>query len=567
MLLILLSWIFVFATTLVIGTSASRIFRLQVKNSIPTILFGCFGITLLAGFWAIFAPINQLFSIFLFILTTALFFINKTSAFDKVKQFKNSFSSLNVVFKIALIVTTLLILAKCASAPFIVDNETYYIQTIKWLNQFGFTKGLTNLHPFLGQTSGWHVLQSGFNFAFITNNLNDLSGFMLLLGNIYAIEKLNSYYNQTAKNRMDLVIGLFPVFNVFLFQFIGAPSPDIAIYVIGIIVFYEFLSCYKQYNMHSFYAVFILSVFATFIKLTGLVFFVFALILYFYYFIYTRRKTKGLLVVSLVTFILFIVKNTIITGHPLYPLPISFLQQDWSLPNTINIYLSQYQTAASYGLTIDAYNKTSLLKKLLHWVTQGKLDSIFNTLFLLCITVIPFLFKKFKTNKPIKIIYFTGIGFLIFLFVFSPQYRFYFPFLMFFLLVITSTIINNKKGVILLVFIIVLLPVIPLFINVNTSSITNNTNHQSNGLFSLNYILEPHSNSKYNDAYNTIKIENTTIHSLSKGSGLLWETGNAPLPALSEDQLNYFRTYFNVFPQQYSNDLKDGFYSKKVIPK
>ena len=564
MLLILLSWIFIFATTLVVGTSFSKLFRIQAIDTIIVTLFGCFCISLIAGFWAIFLPINEIFYLFIILLTIVLLLKNRTDVYYKLKQLKTAFINLTPIFKASLVFIALLILAKCASAPFLVDNETYYIQTIKWLNHYGFTKGLTNLHPFLGQTSGWHLLQSGFNFAFVYDRLNDLSGFCLLVGNIYALERLNDYIKQTTKNRMDLVIGLFPVFNVFLFQFIGAPSPDIAIYVIGIIIFYEFVSCYKQYNMYSFYAVFILSIFATFIKLTGLVFFVFSLILYFHFYIYTRKNTKGLIAVSLITFVLFVTKNTIITGHPLYPLPISFLEQEWSLPSIIHNYLSQYETAASYGLTIDAYNNTSLFKRLLHWLIQGKLDSIFNILFLLCLVIVPFTLKKQKTSKPFKTIYFTSIGFFVFLFIFSPQYRFYFPFLMFFVLLIASILFKNKKLLITIFCVSILLTIIPLIFNVNASALSNNANHQNTSTFSIGYILEPHSNSIYSNTSNKITIKNTTIHSLSKGSGLIWETGDAPLPALSKAQLEYFKTYFEIVPQQYSNNLKDGFYSKTL---
>ena len=564
MLLILLSWIFIFTTTLVVGTSFSKLFRIQAIDTIIVTLFGCFCISLIAGFWAVFLPINEIFYLFIILLTIVLLLKNRTDVYYKLKQLKTAFINLTPIFKASLVFIALLILAKCASAPFLVDNETYYIQTIKWLNHYGFTKGLTNLHPFLGQTSGWHLLQSGFNFAFVYDRLNDLSGFCLLVGNIYALERLNDYIKQTTKNRMDLVIGLFPVFNVFLFQFIGAPSPDIAIYVIGIIIFYEFVSCYKQYNMYSFYAVFILSIFATFIKLTGLVFFVFSLILYFHFYIYTRKNTKGLIAVSLITFVLFVTKNTIITGHPLYPLPISFLEQEWSLPSIIHNYLSQYETAASYGLTIDAYNNTSLFKRLLHWLIQGKLDSIFNILFLLCLVIVPFTLKKQKTSKPFKTIYFTSIGFFVFLFIFSPQYRFYFPFLMFFVLLIASILFKNKKLLITIFCVSISLTIIPLIFNVNASALSNNANHQNTSTFSIDYILEPHSNSIYSNTSNKITIKNTTIHSLSKGSGLIWETGDAPLPALSKAQLEYFKTYFEIVPQQYSNNLKDGFYSKTL---
>jgi hypothetical protein len=75
----------------------------------------------------------------------------------------------------------------------LIDNETYYIQTIKWLNEFGFVKGLANLHPFFAQTSGWHILQSAFSFSYLPFSNNDLNGFCLLLGNLFAAFRLQDY--------------------------------------------------------------------------------------------------------------------------------------------------------------------------------------------------------------------------------------------------------------------------------------------------------------------------------------------------------------------------------------
>ena len=74
----------------------------------------------------------------------------------------------NLILPLQLImsVITVLIIAQCSTAPFVIDNETYYIQTIKWLNEYGFVRGLANLHISLGQCSGWHILQSAFSFSF-----------------------------------------------------------------------------------------------------------------------------------------------------------------------------------------------------------------------------------------------------------------------------------------------------------------------------------------------------------------------------------------------------------------
>jgi len=107
--------------------------------------------------------------------------------------------NLKVPLQLFLGAITILIIAQCSTAPYVIDNESYYIQTIKWLNEYGYVKGLANLHIFFGQTSGWHIAQSAFNLSFLYPNFNDLSGFCLLLGNLFAILKLNSYFSNENK--------------------------------------------------------------------------------------------------------------------------------------------------------------------------------------------------------------------------------------------------------------------------------------------------------------------------------------------------------------------------------
>ncbi|WP_452224727.1 LIC_10190 family membrane protein [Lacinutrix chionoecetis] len=565
MFLILLSWITIFICALIFGVATNRLLKLETQNSIITLFFGLFSITLLTGFWSIFFAVNIWFSIVILSTTIVFFFLNKPYIFKAFKQFIKKLKTLTPIFKVLLAVVTILLLAKCATAPFLVDNETYYIQTIKWLNQFGFTKGLINLHPFLGQTSGWHILQSAFNFDYATNRLNDLSGFALLLGNAYAFFKLNSYFKSADKIRIYLVIGLFPVLNLFLFQFVSSPSPDIAIYVLALIIFCEFVTCYKTFSKQAFYSVFVLCVFAIFIKLTAVFFLVLPLILYKRYYIFSRKYTLTLLIISGVTFGLFAIKNIIITGNVLFPITnIEALKTNWSLPPNIANYLSHYEKAASYGLTVNAYENASAFQLIKAWVLQSKLDGAFNSVMLILLIISPFYIFKTKHKTSLFIIYSLAVFSLILLLFFSPQYRFFFPFLMFLVLLVFSFLFKKKAVVTGLLSASVVLPIIPLVFNIEASVFTNTKTHQNTSVFSSEYLLEPHPNSRYDTNYRTLSVGNMTIHSLSNGSNFIWETGNAPLPALSEQQLNYFKTYFYSIPQQYSTHLKDGFYSKSV---
>lgn len=68
-----------------------------------------------------------------------------------------------------------------------IDNESYYIQTIKWLDKYGLVKGLANLHVYLAQQSGFHILEAALNFDSVYDRFNDLSAFYLLIGVVWRV--------------------------------------------------------------------------------------------------------------------------------------------------------------------------------------------------------------------------------------------------------------------------------------------------------------------------------------------------------------------------------------------
>lgn len=239
MVLILLSWIYITFTCVNFGAVADKALKLDTRDFTIRVILGFFTITFFTGFWAIFLRVNWGFHTILLLLNVVVFILFRNKITDCYKQFWNELKLFRTSLKVILSIITILIIFQCSSLPYIIDNETYYVPSIKWLNEYGFVKGLANLHPYLAQMSGWHVAQSAFSFSFLNLPFNDLSGFMLLLGNLFAITKLNTYF-QNGK-WLYLFIGLLPVANVFLFQFISAPSPDLPVYILTIILVFYFI--------------------------------------------------------------------------------------------------------------------------------------------------------------------------------------------------------------------------------------------------------------------------------------------------------------------------------------
>nr|MBP6557864.1 hypothetical protein [Flavobacterium sp.] len=194
MVLILVSWLYIFFTSIALGIGFSKLFRIKSLNVVIVSILGLFGIALLASAWAIFSPINIGFHIFLLIVSMVLGFYFKNDLKEILKSTLRQLSGFSLMTKVLLSCSSVLILAQSAAQPFLVDNETYYIQTIKWLNEHGFVPGLANLHLFLGQTSGWHITQSVYSFSLLYDNFNDLNGYLLLMVNFWAFQNLQSYF-------------------------------------------------------------------------------------------------------------------------------------------------------------------------------------------------------------------------------------------------------------------------------------------------------------------------------------------------------------------------------------
>ena len=97
----------------------------------------------------------------------------------------------------------------------------------------------------------------------------------------------------------------------------------------------------------------------------------------------------------------------------------------------------------------------------------------------------------------------------------------------------------------------------------NLLQLSGNELLKSNITFSSNQLIKPHENSRYTTDYEILQLENTSINT-PDNIDFFWDPGDIQLPALNKQQLDYFKTYFKVIPQQRTENLKDGFYSKEL---
>ncbi|MBN8642199.1 MAG: hypothetical protein J0L86_10345 [Flavobacteriales bacterium] len=565
MLFILLSWIYILVTTVNLGIGLNRITRNSSNDDfVVTVFKGLFLATILASFWAIFGRINWEFHLFLLITNLLLYSKFKSDINTVYQSFASDFLKLSKSLQLYLAIVFFLIVAQCASIPFIIDNETYYIQTIKWLNEYGFVQGLANLHIFFGQTSGWHITQSVFNFSFIYTNFNDLSGFCLFLGNVFAIQKLNSYFSTTYK--LHLIIGLLPIANVLLFQFISAPSPDIVVYVVSFIVLFYFIENYNTISIESFKTIVVLVLFLFYCKPTSFLMFLLPLILLIVNYKKIRPHVFSCFVLCLLILGLFITKNTILTGYPLFPTTsLAFNNYDFKVPKELADYHFNQQRLYRFFLTKEEFHSLSFYEKCLRWISMDKISGWFNVLSVIMVIVLPYFIKKGFNQRAYWIVYFLMVVQLVVLITTSPQFRFFIHFNLFFGFLIASLIVKKKRLIQFGLYLSLILVSIMLFFPIKYNYLTQNQLIMDNSKFSRRNTVFPHHNSKLKTTFHTVKNGNLTYFS-PENYVFFWANGNGKLPCVNVRQIDYFGSRFHYVPQLRTSQLKDGFYSKKWLP-
>jgi hypothetical protein len=550
MIVIAAYWIFLFFLFLTGGLLAKKILGVTAQNTILTLLLGIVLYTVGFTITAFFFPLGVAsLAVWSGVgIVSALIFKDDFKA--SVKNLITSLKNLPRHLKIVLGMLTAALLLKSAQSPFITDNEGYYIQTIKWLNEYGFVKGLANLHLLFGQTSLWHVLQAGVNFSFITNRINDISGFTFLLCLIYFFTE---GHKRSVNSNLNWLL-FIPVFFILLIQFADAPSPDLPLYLILPIVLDLWL---HDTTGSSFKTAFVLFVYLGLVKMTclpmGLIFIsAFA----------EGKKLRYMLGICLPMIALWIAKNIIISGYPLFPLPFLRLDAQWAMNADVYQFIMRVTSDNGYVRQGFLPEDISFITKLTYWIGQGGIYTIINAATVLLLVLTPFTTYACR-NKAYRLIYAALlINFMLVLST-SPQFRYFLHITILcglFCLADAYNWLKPKLAVYKTIALGATALMFVVFFNVSLTASKSKMN-KSTGQTRLSQIYLPERNTKYPEMeYKKVNMGNLEYYSPIKAL-YLYGSHDGPLPCVNERMLRSIERQFGVVSQLIGTDLGDGFYS------
>ncbi len=485
------------------------------------------GLSITTAIWtlaAFFVPINYIVEI-VFSIVGIISFIY----FKAYQKFFIFFKRQSKFFYFCLLV--ILLVGSCY--PFILDHFGYYVPTIKWTQEYGLVKGISNLDMLLGQYSPWHILQTGFS-NFIDPYLR-LNTFLLIVFLVYIFES-------------RAWIGL--VFTPIFFVFAQSPSPDLPTLILSFIIVKEVLSQSRHAKF-----LFLLSCLAFIIKPTSFWLIIFSFI----YFWFIKRNKVISLLPGFCLILLYFLKNIWTFGHPFFPIGFPDLGLSWQA-NPLLLELSkQNSTELSYDLqySYQDIQKFSFKDYVFNWLNLDGIKGIIHKLFVLTLVGLIFL-SVIKKKKIISLLLGCILLKSILVLIFSAQYRLFLDvFLIAGILIFAKTWFSFAKlGFISLSIVAIIILSIPQTLQNSIPSFS--LGKMMTG-WDAKQLLRPSTFSL--NKYKTYQIGNLKFN-IVKDYPFSFDTA---LPAISPDYLLDYQKA-GIFPQKIGLDLKNGFVWKKMSP-
>ncbi len=127
------------------------------KPWIVFLITGLICITAIAQWWVLFFPLYPFFPSYFTLLLFLLFLLFRKKILPLIKQCSIPFGGKTALPLICFGITVIAIMILNAGPIMMDDTESYHIQMIKWVREYGSVPGLANLHLRFGLNSSWFI--------------------------------------------------------------------------------------------------------------------------------------------------------------------------------------------------------------------------------------------------------------------------------------------------------------------------------------------------------------------------------------------------------------------------
>jgi len=242
MILLLIYWTYVTALLLIYGVLFEQILhsiffpKRQFQKTPPfhiayTFLSGMVLITILGTWFSLIFRLNIEINVMLGIGGIFGFLRQKEHIFSRTRRLYQEIREtpilLKCIFGLAVFMASS---GSCIDSIWNFDHGMYYVQYVKWLENYAVVPGLGNLWGQFGYNSTWHILTAIFSFSFLGEDLkfNDLNGLFwlfLVMRSLYGL-----HYILQKKGRLSDYFTVFMPLPIYIMRYyFNAAFADFAI--------------------------------------------------------------------------------------------------------------------------------------------------------------------------------------------------------------------------------------------------------------------------------------------------------------------------------------------------
>lgn len=473
LLYILISWLLAFCCWLPIGAYA----LMKFGNPLPERPIHRLIISLMLGA-AMSSGMLALCSFFtnIDLLTTALIcFVLAVFSGKKgwimLREAAESIKNWHILHQIAALAFLLVMILVSYQSSLNNDSGLYYIQFVKWVNEYPVVPGLANLHDRLGFNSHWHLFTAAFNLyplvEFSGNDLNGLLFFLVALGSLESASRLRD-----KASTYDLIWAIFPLPFFLLMRYLTSDAPDLPSTLIPLIYFSLLIQGKKNASLPI---ILTLILFASTIKVLSALHMIAVLPLI--YWKVQRKDWNSLISTSILVCIVvlpWLGRNIIQTGYLVFPMEsIDLFSFDWKVPKELaGNARKMIDTHARMG----SYNLADYGKPTMEWIqfwlgVQSKsvlalLAFVFSSSFLLVLADLLKIDRNRSSEKTVLNLFLaiTVLGSFAFWWSSGPNPRFIYGVIFFFFAYALAVLAMNFNFVKWLRFtpLIALLPILSI---------------------------------------------------------------------------------------------------------
>ena len=383
--------------------------------------------------WHIFLPINN----YTLIVTVIPILINLYGYLSERKISAHYFFNLSINTNVKVILVTLVIIlfwiANIGIRPTKYE-PMYYVQMVRWAQNFPLIPGLANLFDHFGFDSSMFIQLAHFdNLFFLKTSFWNYSGYILFLGFFYIfIIPLKIILSNTLSTKSYHIMSLFCLPILIHYCFYGHPAinPDLPGIVFSLVIGVEFFKIiFHNKNDYSLIFILLAIVFSSKISFlpilgTTLIMLLFLNWNYLYRYILSNKK---LCIILLFFVSLQFYRNIVLSGYLLYPNEAISFPVKWKMPKediiTLNKNLSQPPDNYLWG--VETPEKTYYRKVLAtRFFTQHRrIESLYPTILAIVSFIIIIINKNLSLKKLLTFCFPALTQILLFVFM-APHGRF-----------------------------------------------------------------------------------------------------------------------------------------------